>query len=300
MIQFFTFSITLLSAAFSLGAVTHLFIRYRTAVLRLMMLFLISLLSITAAFWIDSPFFREIGIFSAGINYLLWFFQLIGSGLNIIIIPHLTAALISVPIKRWTHALLWIWNSCFILFALAWFLLPRFEFIPVILSIQQVATIFGSLVFMATGFRRLRKTWWRKALLVFFGVSIAFLLLLILDLLITRLPISALAPIDNLSLPVYLIVLNPGVFYFSGKYLSREALVEKGKLTGHCIDLYGLTNREQEILEELILGRKNKEIAEKFFISVKTVENHLYSMYQKIGVTSRLELMHTLHNWSRG
>lgn len=42
MISFFAHSITLLSAAFSLGAVTHLYIRYHTRLLRLMLLFLLS------------------------------------------------------------------------------------------------------------------------------------------------------------------------------------------------------------------------------------------------------------------
>jgi DNA-binding CsgD family transcriptional regulator len=80
--------------------------------------------------------------------------------------------------------------------------------------------------------------------------------------------------------------------------LSRDALVKSGKLTERCIEFYQLTPREAEIIEELIQGRTNKYLADHLCISVKTVENHLYSIYQKIDVKTRLQLLHTLRSWT--
>lgn len=140
------------------------------------------------------------------------------------------------------------------------FLFPSVSAITICLTVQQTATIFGSLALMGMGMRNLRNPWWKSAFVSFFAVSFVFLLLLILDILISSLPIRALEPVDNLSLPIYLIVLNAGVCYFSGKFLSREALVKKGKLTSSCLEFYQLTLREAEIIEELILGRTNKQI----------------------------------------
>ena len=37
-------------------------------------------------------------------------------------------------------------------------------------------------------------------------------------------------------------------------------------------------------------GYKNKDIADKLFISEKTVKNHLSAIFHKVGVTDRLEL----------
>ena len=61
----------------------------------------------------------------------------------------------------------------------------------------------------------------------------------------------------------------------------------------------GLTKREIEVVNLLFLGLKNFEISTKLFISEYTVENHLKSIYQKIGVKNRTSLIHRLThlNW---
>jgi len=50
------------------------------------------------------------------------------------------------------------------------------------------------------------------------------------------------------------------------------------------------TERETQILRELVDGCSNKEIAKKFDISERTVKMHITSMIQKTGFRSRLEL----------
>jgi len=62
---------------------------------------------------------------------------------------------------------------------------------------------------------------------------------------------------------------------------------------------FGLTRREMEVINLLSLGLKNLEISAKLFISEHTVENHLKSIYQKLGVKNRTSLIHRLThlNW---
>lgn len=50
-----------------------------------------------------------------------------------------------------------------------------------------------------------------------------------------------------------------------------------------------LTHRETEILRLLATGYKNKDIADKLFLSVSTVKNYLTSIYEKLGVSTRVE-----------
>jgi DNA-binding NarL/FixJ family response regulator len=57
------------------------------------------------------------------------------------------------------------------------------------------------------------------------------------------------------------------------------------------IESYELTAREQEILRLVLQGASNKDIERKLFISASTVRNHLYNIYQKLGVKNRLELI---------
>jgi DNA-binding CsgD family transcriptional regulator len=50
-----------------------------------------------------------------------------------------------------------------------------------------------------------------------------------------------------------------------------------------------LTDREQEILRLLAMGRRIKEIATVLSISPNTVSSHLKNLYDKLGVSSRAE-----------
>ena len=57
-----------------------------------------------------------------------------------------------------------------------------------------------------------------------------------------------------------------------------------------------LSNREREIVACVAQGFKNKEIAEKMFISEQTVKNHLHNIFDKLGVSDRLELaLYAIH-----
>lgn len=51
-----------------------------------------------------------------------------------------------------------------------------------------------------------------------------------------------------------------------------------------------LTQREKTIVSYLIQGWRNREIAERLEISHQTVKNHLRAVYDKVGVSDRLEL----------
>ena len=52
-----------------------------------------------------------------------------------------------------------------------------------------------------------------------------------------------------------------------------------------------LTNREQEILQLIWSGLKNKEIAHRLKISVKTVEAHRATMMKKVRVSNTAQLL---------
>ena len=52
-----------------------------------------------------------------------------------------------------------------------------------------------------------------------------------------------------------------------------------------------LSDREKEILDLLSQGQSNKTIAARLYLSVRTVEGHLASIYAKLGVHARTEAM---------
>ena len=60
------------------------------------------------------------------------------------------------------------------------------------------------------------------------------------------------------------------------------------------LDDLGLTAREREVAEVVAEGLSNREVANRLFISVRTVTSHLDHIYTKLGIGSRRELTRML------
>jgi len=79
-----------------------------------------------------------------------------------------------------------------------------------------------------------------------------------------------------------------------GRYLSDQAAellalrVARGQ--GGASPLDGLSNRELQVLRALALGQTNREIAEAFHISVKTVDTYRFRLLKKLGLRNNAEL----------
>jgi DNA-binding CsgD family transcriptional regulator len=58
--------------------------------------------------------------------------------------------------------------------------------------------------------------------------------------------------------------------------------------------VYALSQREREIVSLLVAGLDTRAVAERLFISAHTVQDHLKSVFTKIGIHSRRELLATL------
>ncbi|MDF9845361.1 MULTISPECIES: response regulator transcription factor [unclassified Paenibacillus] len=73
---------------------------------------------------------------------------------------------------------------------------------------------------------------------------------------------------------------------------SGEIQMRQGQGLGDQVArLPGLSPREREVLLEITKGRNNKDIAEALFISENTVKNHITSIFNKTGVSDRIQLM---------
>lgn len=87
-----------------------------------------------------------------------------------------------------------------------------------------------------------------------------------------------------------------GDFWFDRKLMVetiKQLIKEKDELPRkmQTNSMAALTEREKEVLMLICKGMKNKAIADSLFISETTVRHHLTSIFEKVKVNSRLELV---------
>jgi DNA-binding NarL/FixJ family response regulator len=60
-----------------------------------------------------------------------------------------------------------------------------------------------------------------------------------------------------------------------------------------------LTLRQLEILQLVDAGLSNKEIADRLYLEVSTVKNHVHQILEKLQVRSRSEAAAALRSWAK-
>jgi DNA-binding NarL/FixJ family response regulator len=74
---------------------------------------------------------------------------------------------------------------------------------------------------------------------------------------------------------------------------GQPDLQAEGRARPSAVD--GLSPRETEVLNLLVLGLTNPEIAERLCVSPRTVESHRAGVQRKLGVRTRAELARVAH-----
>ena len=79
----------------------------------------------------------------------------------------------------------------------------------------------------------------------------------------------------------------------NGRIIEEETAsrVPKAQAVQAFVEEKGLSRRESEVLEFLLAGRTTVYAADKLSIAESTIRAHVYSIYRKTGIHSRMELM---------
>jgi len=146
-----------------------------------------------------------------------------------------------------------------------------------------------------------------KALRIF-GVlhAAAFLYIMVFTLGIE--PVVSFLPVSRFLFILFAVQLLPLLYW--KRFLKRrqaEFVPTGAEVTGEqwndlipFISGKKISKREIEIIRLLLKGKSNKEIEDELFISIHTVRNHVYNIYQKLGVKNRVELVNLIHNSTTG
>ncbi|MDD5017690.1 MAG: helix-turn-helix transcriptional regulator [Eubacteriales bacterium] len=102
--------------------------------------------------------------------------------------------------------------------------------------------------------------------------------------------------LTHLSYTVFslFVFIDLSTYFF--KYYNRDLDISKDKLA--LKDKFMLSDREIEVTELLARGMTNQIIGERLYISINTVKSHIKSIYKKLGISNRLQLINLLSGLS--
>ena len=93
----------------------------------------------------------------------------------------------------------------------------------------------------------------------------------------------------------------PPILYlkrFLRKYFTEHPIKSKTSLDLESFFFhYGISKREQEIVLQILAGKSNQDIEAELFISLNTVRNHVYNIYQKLNIKNRIQLSILINNF---
>ncbi|MFW5729716.1 MAG: response regulator transcription factor [Spirochaetota bacterium] len=315
--------------AAALGIGSFLYATHRTAVLRIYLVFLASIFLFVLSFW-----FREIGTavtalvsvspvpdgsgsrFVRALVGASFIAEAVAGIVLVVILPRMTHGLFyrSVPVYRHAIAI----TTALVMAGLALTIVAApVRWAPIVLISLMFGSVAISIVELAvrTGRQRAHLSSPKRtgrypgqgtaaAIRAFLLVSAVFLPLFVGDIVISSSgegwaghPI--ISALDNLSIPLYFIVLASGSVFFAYHFLNEPPLMADEQVSEFGQVRYGLTEREAEVIEYIAEGFTVADAATAMKISPKTVENHLYSVYQKTGVTNRIQLYNLFQNRRR-
>ncbi len=80
-------------------------------------------------------------------------------------------------------------------------------------------------------------------------------------------------------------------FYFQKYTQNSVANLLDNEFLDFLFEKYKISNREKDIINLIFEGKSNKEMTDILYISIHTVKNHIYNIYQKLGVKNRYQLL---------
>lgn len=84
--------------------------------------------------------------------------------------------------------------------------------------------------------------------------------------------------------------------YFSALALKKEDTLIELAFSEEFITRFAISNREQEVLNYILKGMPNQQIADRMFISLSTVKSHIHRIFRKAGVKTRIELINKVNS----
>jgi DNA-binding CsgD family transcriptional regulator len=171
------------------------------------------------------------------------------------------------------------------------------DVLKLIIKISILLVILYEMLLILVSYKEIANEELKKALKILIGLSILFVPLFAFEAFRYAVPsLSEAVFLKVLSLPAFCFAINLFTLFFSFQYFNSPAFMENNQLTEYFICKYGITRKEVEIIELLLNGCTYARIAEKLYITNKTVDNHIQNIYKKLKVTSKIQLFNLVRS----
>lgn len=213
-----------------------------------------------------------------------------GSTLLVIVTPFFFHELFGIPWRKRENIIFGAVDALLLFSAIGFLLNQQNRVLLIILQALLFGTLSYGVIRGILSVKNMGNRKFRSYLRQLMIVSVLFMPLIMGDSFMGELPFLP----HNLALPLFLLIASLQALGFSLLTFDTAPYLKRGSLTSDFISEFGLTEREGDVVSALLKGQTNKEIGTECFISVKTVETHLSSIYQKCEVKNRAQLVNLI------
>lgn len=104
--------------------------------------------------------------------------------------------------------------------------------------------------------------------------------------------------IGYIYFPLYVFIWFASVLFVNLRVMNSKSGISNTALPEPFINEYSITRREAEIILCLLDGLSSKNIADSLFISVKTVNTHIYNIFSKCHISNRMQLASIIRRYN--
>ena len=232
-------------------------------------------------------------------NTVLYFAVILATSLLLYIIPMFLFHAIGFPSKVFKVILSTTTSSLYFIFSIIE-LITNLKLFYITSIIVFFISLSLNIIIGGCYIKNVKDSLLQKVILLLGILTIVFLPFFMFDMILSFMGINITIKISDITMPFFylwwnIIMLGYFFWYFSrlnNKEASSPSIIEVEQSLN--VKNFHLTKRESEIVDYILQGKSNRDIATMLHISLNTVNNHVANVYEKTDVKNRVELVNII------
>lgn len=283
------------------------YLKYRSRLVKYYTIFLISLLAILLER--TFAYYRLASVLNGeSLSAIFWGISCLGWGLSMYSLPLFTYDLLQLHLSEGKKLMFGMMACLPAISLVLYYTLPYKIIILLIINLIILITLLYCLCLAVVLIKTVKARETRKIIKTFLIIFGIWAPLAFIDFRLLQVPsLQEAFPYGLMSIPVFYIAWNFFTLYYGYRYLEAFVLspVKEvgGNLSGEAVEKelesvffekYKFTSREREVILMLVKGYSYNRISEELNISFATARTHGYNIYQKAGVSNKVELVNLM------